>query len=290
MPLTIKQPWNVPELDLNAYKYKFLAEGDSWFSVGEFPPWATSSLLFGMSQSFAASNLVINCAHQGDTLSHMHQMWYDNNFTRMLDAPHLGYYWDALLLSAGGNDLIDACLVAPTVSNPNQRLLLRPGEVPLGAPPDAYISTGGWLAFEGYLRANFSDLVERRNNGVNQNAALFLHTYSRATVRNAPTGGAPLFRRGPWLYAALNQYQVPDAEQQPVADALFKRLADLLRSFADPAQRIFVFDSQNPAIGVVPAVPGSSSVSNDFENEIHLTHSGYKKVGAAFAAFIDSKL
>lgn len=102
MSLTIKQPWDVPELDLNAYQYKFLAEGDSWFSIGEFPPWATSSLLFGMSRSFAASNLVINCASQGDTLSHMHQMWYDSNFTRMLDAPHLGYYWDALLLSAGG--------------------------------------------------------------------------------------------------------------------------------------------------------------------------------------------
>ena len=29
MTLTIKQPWDVPELDLNAYRYKFLAEGDS---------------------------------------------------------------------------------------------------------------------------------------------------------------------------------------------------------------------------------------------------------------------
>lgn len=135
MTLTIKQPWDVPELDLNAYQYRFLAEGDSWFSIGEFPPWATSSLLFGMSRSFAASNLVINCARQGDTLSHMHQMWFDSNFTRMLDAPHLGYYWDALLLSAGGNDLIDACLVAPTVTDPARRLLLRPEEIPSGAPP-----------------------------------------------------------------------------------------------------------------------------------------------------------
>ncbi|GEM_PF-4350319 len=67
MSLIIKQPWDVPDLDLNAYQYKFLAEGDSWFSIGEFPPWATSSLLFGMRDSFAASNLVINCARQGDS-------------------------------------------------------------------------------------------------------------------------------------------------------------------------------------------------------------------------------
>lgn len=290
MTLTIKQPWDVPDLDLNAYKYKFLAEGDSWFSIGEFPPWATSSLLFGMSRSFAASNLVINCARQGDTLSHMHQMWYDSNFTSMLDAPHLGYYWDALLLSAGGNDLIDACLVAPTVTDPAQRLLLRPEEIPPGASPDACVSAGGWQAFEGYLRANFSDLVQRRDHGVNQNAALFLHTYTRVTVRNAPTGGGPLFQHGPWLFKALTQYQVPEAAQQTVADALFDRLGNLLRSFADPAQRIFAFDSQDPAIDVVPALPNTNGASNDFENEIHLTPAGYRKVGAAFAAFIESKL
>ena len=110
--------------------------------------------------------------------------------------------------------------------------------------------------------------------------ALTPKNHTRVTVRNAPTGGSPFFQRGPWLYKALTQYQVPEPAQQPVADALFNRLGALLRSFADPAQRIFVFDSQDPAIGA----------SNDFENEIHLTPAGYRKVGAAFAAFIESKL
>jgi len=34
MTLTIKQPWDVPELDLNAYRYRSLSEGDSWFLIG----------------------------------------------------------------------------------------------------------------------------------------------------------------------------------------------------------------------------------------------------------------
>src|SRR5665811_2416289 len=103
-----------------------------------------------------------------------------------------------------------------------------------------------------------------------------MHTYTRVTVRNAPAGRGTPFRLGPWRYKALAQYQVPEAAQQSVADALFNRLRDLLLSFDDPAQRIFVFDSQDPAIGVVPALPGTSGVSNDFENEIHLTPAGYR--------------
>ncbi len=290
MPLSIKQPWDLPELDLNAYRYKFLAEGDSWFSIGEMPPWATSNLLYGMTDGFAQRNLVINCARQGDTLSHMHQMWWDANFTRLLDAPRLSYWWDALLLSAGGNDMIDACLVSPDVPGPHQRLLLRPDEVGPDALPEDFVSPGGWRAFTGYLRANFSDLVWRRDRGLNPGAALFLHTYSRVTVRNAPAGLPPFPRVGPWLYRALTLYQVPQGLRQAVADALFQRLAALLLSLADPAQRVFVFDSQDPAIGIVPAMVGSTGVSNDFENEIHLTPAGYRKIGRVFAAFIESRL
>jgi lysophospholipase L1-like esterase len=78
--------------------------------------------------------------------------------------------------------------------------------------------------------------------------------------------------------------------QQALADALFQRLSTLLQSLADAAQRIFVFDSQDPSLGVIAAVPGSSGVSNDFENEIHLTPAGYNKLGKAFAAFIESRL
>jgi lysophospholipase L1-like esterase len=78
--------------------------------------------------------------------------------------------------------------------------------------------------------------------------------------------------------------------QQALADALFARLATLLRSLADPVQRVFVFDSQDPSVAVVAAQAASTGVSNDFENEIHLTPAGYRKVGKAFAAFIEATL
>lgn len=131
--------------------------------------------------------------------------------------------------------------------------------------------------------------MKRRNNGVNSKAALFLHTYSRITVRNSPAGNA-LFPVGPWLFTALSKYQVPPKVRQSVADALFMRLKTLLLSLANSAERIFVFDSQDPAIGVVPAPPGSKRVSNDFQNEIHMTSSGYKKVATPFAAFIEKNI
>ena len=116
-----------------------------------------------------------------------------------------------------------------------------------------------------------------------------MHTYTRTTVRNAPAGNA-LLASGPWLYKALASYLIPAPMQQAVADILFQRLANVLSSFASPVQRVFVFDSQNPAIGVVPALQGTAGVSNDFENEIHLTTAGYRKVGKAFAAFVEANI
>lgn len=34
---------------LSNYGLQFLAQGDSWFSIGSFPPWSTSNLFNGMS-------------------------------------------------------------------------------------------------------------------------------------------------------------------------------------------------------------------------------------------------
>lgn len=76
-----------------------LAEGDSWFSFGG----ATGNLLMALDDD---KRLIVSCAYPGDTLRNISDMNNDA-FKRMLTVKY-GFKWDAILLSAGGNDVIDS--------------------------------------------------------------------------------------------------------------------------------------------------------------------------------------
>ena len=98
---------NSPDLapNLGGFGIRFLAEGDSWFTVGALNPLKNANLLFEM--RFAQSAVAINCATPGDTLRRMVDTRRDPAFVDLLIGPRKRA-WDGLLLSCGGNDLIDA--------------------------------------------------------------------------------------------------------------------------------------------------------------------------------------
>ncbi len=286
MSLIILSPREVDDFDFNAVQWRFLAEGDSWFSIGHSPPWATSNVLMAMQGQFARRHVAVNCATPGDTLAHMHQMWNDFNFTSLLDSPQHRMWWHGLLFSAGGNDLIDACQSPPTEPDASRRIFrIQPewGSPAEGA--DRYLSEDGWQRFAAYFRANFEHLLERRNNAEHPGMAIFMHTYALPTVRNAPAGSLLGKTLGPWLYKAVKMYGIPELDWPAVAARLFEKLSALLRSCHDPARAVYVYDSQALA-GVTPAAPGTTEKSGDWLNEIHLTKGGYDKVAAGFAGFV----
>ncbi|HNW64209.1 MAG TPA: hypothetical protein PKJ32_14465, partial [Piscinibacter sp.] len=138
---------NSPDLmpPFSEFGYRFLAEGDSWFTVGALNPLKNSNLLFEM--RFAQTGCVINCATPGDTLSHMSELNSDPDFIDLLTGRR-ARVWDGLLLSCGGNDLIDALGVrGPGV--PLAKRLLREaaewGDASQGAA--RYLSDAGWQTF-----------------------------------------------------------------------------------------------------------------------------------------------
>jgi len=55
--------------DTAPFSRKYLAQGDSWFSIGTIPPWSTTNLLQQMVLS--RSTLAVNCAKPGAVLAHM---------------------------------------------------------------------------------------------------------------------------------------------------------------------------------------------------------------------------
>lgn len=100
--------------------YRFLAHGDSWFSIGSVPLAPVGNVLTDMRLSKTA--VAINCARPGHTLARMTDFANDRWYRRALLQPN-GWDWHALLLSCGGNDLIDACQV-PAHAPDGQRIPL----------------------------------------------------------------------------------------------------------------------------------------------------------------------
>ena len=272
---------------------RFLAQGDSWFSIGAMPPWATSNVLQQL--RFGVEACAINCDYSGRELACMVDWKQDTGFSRLL-AGNLAYKWNAILLSGGGNDLIAAAGVLPRDAQgdpipPELRLFLNRAE--WGPPVQGagrYLSDAGWNTFAAHLAPQFDDVIALRDSGVNRGVPLFCHAYAYPMPRNAPV--SELFHMGPWLYPAVLAYEIPANDWLAVATELIDRLAALLRGIVRdlnrPAgQSIYLIETQS---ALIPAQPGTSGPSNDWENEIHPTPGGYGKLAALWRPVVEAHL
>jgi lysophospholipase L1-like esterase len=267
-----------------------LAQGDSWFSIGAIPPFATSNLIFGM--ELTPVTCVVDCARPGATLVNMVDWMQRDAFGRMLSG-RLATTWNAIFISGGGNDLINAIQSpAVTADGPvpqDRRLLLTPQE--RGSDPQStaagYVSDPGWQTFCDHLTHHFSELVARREEGPNQDVPLFFHTYDYLVPRNAPA--FPGF--GPWLFTAMTDFQIPPAQWSDLAREFIDRLAALLRNIIDKINADFgrdmgLFLVNTRGTLALPAA-GSTGASGDWTNEIHPTSDGYKKLAAVWRSVVD---
>lgn len=284
-PLTLYTPRHLAGNDpppLEQYRWRFLAEGDSWFTIGALNPAKNSNLLFEL--AFTGTACAVTCAYPGDTLQHMAQFTTNPDFTNLL-AGNTARNWDGVLLSAGGNDLIDALQARGPGLGPTQRLLRTTdewGDPALGVA--RYVSEPGWQAFAGYVETALRAIVGLRDRGPSKGCPIFLHGYAVPTPRPAAAGlGA-----GPWLLPALQAYGVPESDQIALAAEFIHRLAALLGGLAQVLPNLHFFDST--AVPVVPARLHTTGEDGDWINEIHLTWQGYDKVARPWAASIEAVL
>ncbi|MEK8031208.1 hypothetical protein AACH06_10310 [Ideonella sp. DXS29W] len=263
---------------------RFLAQGDSWFSFGSVNPLATGNLMDGM--AFDVDSCVVNCAHPGDVLNHMVDKRREPMFANLLLGAQ-AWRWDAILLSPGGNDLIDFIRVPSHDADgqpvpPFLRALLTPdergGDPPLAA---SYVSEQGWDTFVQHIVPQFHEFVAMRDAASSQSAGvpIFVHTYDFITPRDAGAGAGA----GPWLYPALREYAVPQAVWIPLTRLFLARLTALMRSMA--LAQFHVIDTQGT---LDPADLGSQGNDHDWANEIHPNPGGYRKLGAVFAQGIEA--
>lgn len=274
---------------LSDYGWRLLAEGDSWFSITSTGRYSTN---LAVELDLPRSSALVNCAAPGHTLQRMVDRRADGTCHRLLQG-RTAYGWDAVLLSAGGNDLIAAAQTPPAADDgiptpPERRLLRTPEEVGARSSSAAdWISEPGWATLAAHLQSEFGIFAGWRNAGPSAARPLLLHTYAVPVARPAGAGFSP---QG-WLYPTLRAYRVPPALRQPVTALLFERLRGLLRALDEGSGSphalpgVHVFDSA----GRVPldaAQPGARGRSGDWVNEIHLTTGGYGKVGRAMGSWM----
>jgi len=280
--------------DLGAYRWRLLAQGDSWFSNAKSKLDAHANLLQEL--VFPDPACAVNCAGTGDALAHMVDLESAPDFVRLLSAPD-SPTWNGILLSVGGNDLIDAAKTPAHDGAGNEvplhlRLLRRQTE---WGPPSAgvarYFSEPGWATYAEYLRTNVRHLLTLRDQGPSAGKPVFMHCYAVPMPRPAGSEDLELGARGPWLYPALKAYALPGADWAAISRLMVFHLAQLLKSMAADTQQfpgLHVFDSTS--VPLAPAAPGSSGSSGDWHNEIHLNHSGSFKIARAWSEHIQKVL
>ena len=277
--------------DLSALRWKLLAHGDSWFSFASKRVNAHANLLEEL--VFSQPTLAVSCAGHHNALRRMVDLEGSPDFIRLLDGDAV---WDGVLLSVGGNDLISAAQVAalqPDGSITPLRLRLLRKQTEWGAPSAGvgrYFSEEGWATYCDYLRANLKHVLSLRDDGPNKGKPVFMHCYAVPVPRPAGSEDADA-STGPWLYPALKAYAIPQADWAAMSRLMLSKLATLLKACAADKEgypNLQVFDSTQ--VPIAPATLGSSGISGDWHNEIHLNHSGCFKIARAWSTHIEAVL
>jgi hypothetical protein len=265
---------------IEQYPKRCLAQGDSWFSFGAIPPFLTTNLLDDLELSFGTC--IVNCATPGAKLRRMADTLTNATFVRLLNGAS-AIRWDAILLSGGGNDLIEA--IQSTDPDPAKRILAVQAEWRdnTHTPGARYISEAGWSTFSDHLTAVFKVFVEARDAGVNRDVPVVFHTYDEAAPRNAPAG----LSFGPWLYKAVTAFGIPQTDWDNVTQEVFRRLRALLAVIAASFKGGIVIDTVGKLTLAGNGTPGPTA---DWQNEIHPTRGGYRKMNVVWQPVLDQLL
>jgi len=250
--------------DDSLYDNRILAEGDSWFSLGGIP---TSNLLFSM--KFRGFTIIVNCARPGDTIRKVGMIASNPNLVKAMSRRD-GYAWDAILLSGGGNDLID-----------DVHKIIRKFTGIRSAPAD-YCNQDELAKTLRSVESGYRKIIGLRDatGSSCKGKPAITHTYDWMTPRNSPSRFFPFRINGPWIYPVLVKAKVPEKEWNAISDYLVDALRNSIKGLtrgADKLPGFYVVDTQDM---LTPAALGETVESGDWMNEIHPNVDGYRALAA----------
>lgn len=262
----------VAESNPAEYPLRYLAEGDSWFSFGS---WKLESMLTQLRLSRPTA--LVTLAQPGDTIRRMSDISRNVHLDNWLSRRFGAYDWSAILISGGGNDVIDDALEIIPASAAPQSAGKAAGEYVDAARLDKTLDE----VREGYRRiVGLRDRPDSPCPGV----PLVTHAYDLATPRDAPARFlVPLM--GPWLYPAMLAARIPEPRWNDVSDFILGALGECIAGLEAELPNFHVAPTQGT---LTRAQAGTTGDSNDWANEIHPNRNGFRKLARLLATPLES--
>jgi hypothetical protein len=257
-------------------RIKILAQGDSWFGF-PLPIFGGDRNLID-AISTTRKSVVMDLSVPGDTAENMAKGERFAQLSRILrggdgEAP---IAVAAILLSAGGNDLIDHFSALISVR-------MRGTPEANGQPGSTewleWCLQGGEVIYD-HVMSDLGILVAARDGGPSRTAPVILHGYCHLTPRNAPATRFPI-QFGPWIWKALLKAGVMDPDvQRQIANRVMNAFNDRLEAIADPPNGVHVLDFRPLNIdGTIPPAAVTDLEPTDiWHDEIHLNSAGWDRV------------
>lgn len=228
---------------------RYLAEGDSWFSLGGW----TGNLLMALD---GRDSLIVNCAAPGRRLSELRYFGGDT-FAELL-APTDGLpEWSAVLFSGGGNDLLGHC---------NQFVLPDPA-----APID---DDALMQALDG-IEHNIIRLMRITQAG-QPGVPVFFHTYDFPPVSRRWWW----WKLGPWVSPVLHAAGIQRADWDRLGAMMINDLADRLFNVAGDWPALRIVDTRDTLLPrdwrneIHPTSTGYAELARIWRRELAATHQG----------------
>jgi hypothetical protein len=256
------------------FRYRLLAEGDSWMDRSSLLTASLPAFLARAMDDAGDSVLIVNCSMFGDTMRRVGEC-LNNDFAGWV-RHSFNWKFDALLLSAAGNDFIDAARDPA----PGQGILKNMVGLPTPAQGrDCVNQDAVALLVTQYLDPNFAKLYDLVQASRHADMPIFLNSYDTPTARPAPA----LPNGKAWLCDAYEKNSIAHSVWPDLTDSIFNDVQTTVALWAQGRANVHLVPTDGT---LTPAAPGSTGDSGDWINEIHPNAAGWHKLAAVWQSAI----
>lgn len=211
MIVPVWYPDVVADMLTEHWQRRYLAAGDSWFSIGGW----TGNLLQAIDDP---QTLIVSTAYPGDELPQIG----GHAFARLLRPSEGVPHWDAVLVSGGGNDLLGNCM-----------RFIR-------ADPDNPVKREQLLAALDDIERQIERIV-RTAQAAQPGVPVVVHTYDYPPVERRWWW----WHAGPWVAPVFSAARIDRARWGALVHMLVDMLADRLIRVAARWPQLVVVDTRN---------------------------------------------